>query len=207
MKIGIVGTGNLGTGLARRLWLAGNEVFVGSRDALRGKAIGSHIATSGGGYRRAAEYGPVVVLAVPWLSMDATLNELGGLRGKIVIDPTNPFVDEECTKLEPLEGTSCAEEIQRATGAKVVKCFNHLYAELIHFSGDVGGRAPAVFLCGDDGGAKATVRALAASIGFDPVDAGPLQKARFLEALAGLMAGLAHEQRMGTRRALALLHP
>ncbi len=92
-----------------------------------------------------------------------------------------------------------------AVGAKVVKAFNHVYAPIIHSSPQFGSQNATVFYCGDHADAKATVARLVTEIGFDPVDAGPLKNARYIEPLAELCIQLAYGLRMGTDIAIKLI--
>lgn len=102
--------------------------------------------------------------------------------------------------------TSGAEEIAKmASGAKVVKAFNHVYAQIIHSSPQFGNRKANVFIAGDDIEAKQTVANLIKDIGFEPVDSGPLQNARYLEPLAELCVQLAYAQGKGTDQAMCLI--
>jgi len=89
-----------------------------------------------------------------------------------------------------LDGTSNAEEIQAgARGARVVKAFNTLLGSRMS-DPVVGGVQLDGYLAGDDAAAKATVTELVRSLGFHPVDVGPLVMARALEALALLNINL-----------------
>jgi predicted dinucleotide-binding enzyme len=102
--------------------------------------------------------------------------------------------------------SSGAEEIARwAAGAQMVKAFNHTYAQIIHSSPQFGSQNATVFYCGDDPAAKSTVANLIHDIGFEPVVAGPLQSAHYLEPLAEQVVHLAYALGMGTDQALKLL--
>ena len=94
--------------------------------------------------------------------------------------------------------TSGAEEIARwAPDARVVKAFNHSYAEVLDEGPAFSGGVASVLFCGDDRAAKATVARLISDCGFDPVDAGPLTSARYLEPLALLFVELVRGQKRG----------
>ena len=102
--------------------------------------------------------------------------------------------------------TSGAEEIATwADGAKVVKAFSHNYAQIIHSSPQFGSQRASVFYCGDDLEAKAAVAGLIEAIGFEPVDAGPLRNARYIEPMTELLVQLAYALGMGTDQALKLI--
>jgi predicted dinucleotide-binding enzyme len=187
MKIGIVGTGNMGSGFARALKDT-HEVWMGSRDTERGKQAANETgATGGGSYADAVAGADVVILAIPWGAVDETLPQLGDLAGKVLIDITNPYTAEG---LVPLEGTSTAEEIQKkAGGARVVKGWNHVYS--VNLTRPVvDGVAASVLIAGDDNKAKETAFQIARDMGFDPVDVGELAATRHLERFLKHWGGL-----------------
>jgi 8-hydroxy-5-deazaflavin:NADPH oxidoreductase len=187
MKIGIVGTGNMGSGFARLL-SSKHEVWLGSRDTERGKQAADETgATGGGSYADVVADAELVILAVPWTAVDETLPQLGDLSGKTVLDITNPYTDKG---FAPLEGSSTAEEIQKKlSGANVVKGWNHVFSSVLE-KPEIDGVAQSVFIAGDDASAKEAVNGLARDMGFHPVDAGELEATRSLERLHGVMTGL-----------------
>ena len=193
MNIGIIGTGNMGSGLGK-LWAAkGHMVFLGSRNAEKAKKVASSIGPNarGGTIAEAASFGDAVLLATPWVATADAIEAAGSLEGKILIDCTNPLKAETYFELALGHTTSGAEEIAKwARGAKVVKAFNTVFAEVIHSSPQFGTQNANVFCCGNDAGAKEVVAGLAREIGFDPVDAGPLENARYLEPVAELVIQL-----------------
>jgi len=207
MKVGIIGTGNMGSGLGK-LWAAqGHEVMFGSREPDRAKALARSTAgnVQGGSYAEAAAFGDSVLLAVPWQGVEESVAACGSLSGKILIDCTNPMTPDYM-QLVVGHGTSGAEEIAKmASGARVVKAFNHIYAQIIHSGPQFGNRKANVFIAGDDAEAKQTVANLIRDIGFEPVDSGPLQNARYIEPLAELCVQLAYAQGMGTDQAICLI--
>jgi predicted dinucleotide-binding enzyme len=198
MRIGIVGTGTMASGFARAL-KDKHEVWLGSRDAERGKQAADETgATGGGSYSDAVADADVVILAVPWTAVDQTLPQLGDLSGKTLIDITNPYTAEG---LVPLEGTSTAEEIQKKVpNARVVKGWNHVYGQNVTRAA-VDGVASSVLIAGDDAAAKETVSRIARDMGFDPVDVGELSATRHLERLLGHLGGLG----LGVDRPLKVL--
>lgn len=189
MRIGIIGTGRMASGLGRGWAAAGHRVAFGSRDAARGGSIEE--------VSRSAE---VVVLAVPWAGAEEALRHALPLAGKILVDCTNP--PSPGARAWAGEGSGAERISALAPGARVVKAFNHVYAEIIHSGPRFGFQNATVFYCGDEVEAKETVAGLAEELGFDPVDAGPLRTARYLEPLGELMLQLAHVQGYGTDQAL-----
>ena len=198
MRIGIVGTGNIGLSLGKIWAQNGQEIFFGSRDPVGvvrlADKIGLPVKT--GTYFEAAEFGEAVVLAIPWSSVEETIKILGDLNGKIIIDCTNA-VAPNLGGLLIGHTISAAEKIAEwAVGAQVVKAFNAFDPE---FLPEVPNRnpKPSTFICGDNIQAKSKVSELGEILGYDVVDAGPLKNARFLEPLAMLWIELAYNQGMG----------
>jgi hypothetical protein len=190
MAIGIIGTGSVGTALARGLAAAGRDVVLGSRDpdaAAPDLGAGAdRIETTT--QRDAAERGSAVVLAVPaGVAVDLAGSFSGTLAGTTVVDPTNEYPD-------PGGERSVAERIAAAAPeATVVKCFNTIGAE--HFTDPVvGGETASMFLAGEAGDHRDAVEAMAGDLGFEPVVVGDLGDAGHLEHLARLWIHLARER-------------
>lgn len=203
MKIGIIGAGNVGTGLGKHLAAKGHHVIVSfsrspEKVAEAATAIGG--SARAGSPEDAAAHGEVVIVATPWgITLDTVRGLAHLLSGKIVWDTTNPF---KPTMDELLIGTttSAGEELAKALpGAHVVKAVPP-FAELLHsISMLIDGRKAGVFVCGDDANARKTIVALVQDIDADPVDAGPLKLARFTEPLGMLVTNLAYVQGFGAR--------
>ena len=190
MKIGILGAGNVGGNLGR-LWAArGHDIVFGVRDQGADKAKALLASAQGharlGSLAEAAAFGEIVVLAVPWAAVPATLAQAGDLSGKILVDSTNRIGQPA-----PIGAASGGEEVARlAPGAKVVKAFNIIGAELLA-SPRFDHQSATMFICGDDAQARSVVASLAEELGFEVVDAGPLSSAGMLESLARLWVSLA----------------
>ncbi len=207
MKLAIIGSGNVGGALGK-LWAEkGHDVTFGSRDpsadgvkAAAAAAGGAAIANVAG----AAAGAEVVVIAVPWTAVPATIEAAGDLSGKIILDATNPL-EADLSGLAVDSSTSAAQEIAKlAGGAAVVKAFNSTGAG--NYSNPAfGSQAASMLICGDDDDAKATVAQLTESLGFDVVDAGPLANASSLESLALLWIKLAYVVDLGPEIAWKLL--
>ena len=183
MRIGIIGTGNLGSKLEALFTEVGHDV----------RARGS--ASAG----QAAEHGEVAILALPYNACADALPPLAdALRGKVVVDATNP-INPDWSPME-LGETAAAEHIQALLpDARVVKAFNMVFADVMTPQGlDRGGVPATVFVAGDDMNARATVAALAEEAGFAPVEVGPLSHARFMEGMAHLNIQLALGMGAGT---------
>ena len=196
MKIAILGSDNVGAALGDGWSAAGHNVLYGS----------SNPQKESGGQRKfesieyAVRASEVVVLAVPWDAVEDVLSS-NNVSGKLVIDCTNPI--SPGFELAVGGTTSAGEEVAKlAKGACVVKAFNTTgFGNMRepHF----GKVALTMFYAGDDDSAKEIVRRLIGDIGFEPVDAGPLKMARYLEPMAMLWINLA--MKMGTDIAFQLI--
>lgn len=184
MKIAILGTGNMGAGLATALAGAGHEISLGARDPAKAAALAEQIGHGavGGGIAAAARLADVVILALPFGAAADVIPLAEDLSGKVVVDISNP-VSEDFRSLVVGFTTSAAEEIQKlAPQARVVKAFNTIFAPLLAPQARTG-KTLQVFVAGDDAAAKASVSALAQSIGFEGVEADPLSNSRFIEPI------------------------
>jgi hypothetical protein len=191
VKIAVIGKGNVGSALKSGLERAGHEVRTAGKDPAN--------------VRDAAAWGEVIILAVPFPAIEETVRELGdSVRGKVMVDATNALTADYQLALG--FSTSGAEELQKkAPNAKVVKAFNTVFAQNMA-TGQVKDEALTLFVAGDDAGAKEQVLALGKGMGFDPVDAGPLKNARWLETLGYLNIQLGYMLKMGTQIGFKLVH-
>jgi len=209
MNIAIVGPGKLGSGLAK-LWTRKNhQVYLTfSRDAAKLERVAAelgeraHTAT----VKDAVAKSEVVVLATKWAAIPEALAQAGSLEGKIVLDCTNTMSPRLTADGAP-EVRSCAEVLATmAPGARVIKTFNQAFEQLLHAdSRRFEGQRPTMFYCGDDVDAKKTAAALIDDTDFEPIDAGPLENARYLEAYAILIIRLGHTLGLGTNIAMKLM--
>jgi len=182
MKIAVIGMGNVGGTLGTRWASTGHDVVFGVREPAS----------------------PKVVLATPWESVRDAVAVAGDLRGKVVVDCTNPIAENRSGLTIGLT-TSAGEQVaQWATGARVVKAFNTTGSSNMANPEYAEGKVT-MFICGDDADAKETVSALATELGFDVCDSGPLQMARYLEPLAMAWIKLAYAQGLGRDIAFRLI--
>ena len=133
MKVAIIGTGNMGAGLATELAAAKFEVVIGSRDPAKAAALAEKIGSNaqGGGIAAAVKLADTVILALPYGVISDALRVAGDLSGKTLVDITNP-ISADYKSLVIGHTTSAAEEIQAlAPTAKVVKAFNTIFASLL----------------------------------------------------------------------------
>jgi 8-hydroxy-5-deazaflavin:NADPH oxidoreductase len=208
MKIGIIGSGNVGGTLGTRWAKAGHQVTFGSRDpgAVDFKQLLARAGSNAraGTLQDAAKSGEVLLLATPWPVTKEIVQGLGDLTGKVVIDATNPLLPD-LSGLAVGANTSGAEQVAAWTrGAKVVKAFNTVGSNIMEKPA-FGADKAVLFFCGDDAGAKGKVKQLADELGFEGVDAGPLTHARLLEPFALLWISLAFKAGLGREFAFKLL--
>jgi 8-hydroxy-5-deazaflavin:NADPH oxidoreductase len=200
MKITVIGAGNMGAAFVKQLVLAGHQVSVTARDAAKAASVAAaHSGAKAVNATGAANGADAVVLATGYGDAVAALQSVGDLKGKVVIDITNPLT-ADYMGLTLGHSTSAAEEIEKAvSGAEVVKAFNTVFAQVLSEGPDFGnGRKVSVFVASDSDRAKQAARTIAESIGFDVVDAGGLKNARYLEPLAGLNIYLGYGAGLGT---------
>ena len=188
MRIGIIGSGNIGATAARLLAAAGHEVALshaGGPESLRDQVAALGPRARAVTVEEAAEFGEVLILAIPWRSRGDL--PAGLMRGKIVVDAMNPYRPDG--KLYDLGESTSSEEVAKAVpGARLVKGLNHLRAKDLATRGapdrPIEART-ALFLAGDDQEAKAVVAGLVDDIGFAPADTGTLREGGRLQQAGG----------------------
>lgn len=206
MKIGIIGSGNMGSGLGKIWAKKGHEViFSYSRSQEKLKSLAAALPNAKAGTPEEAAQADVVLLSVRWSDVPDALKQAGTLNNRIVIDCTNPL-KQDLSGLELGFTSSAAEEIARmAPGSRVVKAFNTAFAQVYEEKSRLfGSRRASMLYCGD-AEAKTVVAKLIMDVGFDPVDCGPLTAARLLEPVAMLVITLGYGMKMGTNMALNLI--
>jgi len=210
MQIAIVGAGNMARGIATRLLAGGHTVTITAKDATKAEALAAGLTGDvRAGDDTVVDGAEVVVLAVPFDAAKELAAAYGPrLNGKILVDISNP-VKPSLDGLVVAPGTSAAAAIAKAAGegARVVKAFNTTFASTL-IAGDVDGTPLDVFIAGDDEAARKQVADLAASGGLNPVDVGPLEWARALEAFQLLhMALQLRNDALGWASAIKILTP
>jgi predicted dinucleotide-binding enzyme len=171
VKIGVIGAGRIGGGVARQLASAGHAIKLSfSRDRARLEHLAQELGsrTSAGTPAEAVAFGEVVVISVPWSVLLEALEQAGSLASKIVIDTTNQYGGPPL----PAEGETAAHfNATRMNGARYTKSFNTLTSA---FQADAAGRQGdervVQWLCGDDEAAKQIVARLIEDAGFVPAD-------------------------------------
>jgi len=199
MRIAVIGAGQLGSALGTRLGSLGHTVLYGVRDPEDPKYAGLEVES----LLEAVEGADIIVLAVPWHAARDAATALGDVADRIVIDATNPLTPDRTLVLHP-DGSGAEHIACWLTGGRVVKAFNTTGSGNLRDSRYSGG-TPVMLIAGDDPEARRIVMDLAAGIGFDPVDAGPLNAARDLEHLGCLWVRLAYGSGLGRDIAFGLL--
>ena len=206
MKIGILGSGNMGRSLGT-LWAEqGHEVFFGARTQGKGQQIAEQVGhnTQGGTNTAAAEFGDVLLYTIRGVDPAAVLSTTEVLDSKVLIDCNNFEIPAEFA-YEPITDSLAEILADQAPSAKVVKAFNTMAQEVFELSPQpLGQHNVSVFLAGDDTTAKQAVAQLAQEIGFNPIDCGPLRQARLLEGLGNFIRLMIIGQGMGPYATLSV---
>jgi predicted dinucleotide-binding enzyme len=198
MNIGILGSGLMGGKLGTLFARAGHDVvfsYARSQEKLKGLARDAGGRARAGSPREAAQEADVLLLAVHWSRVDDVLKQAGHLVGKLILSCSLPMNADD-TELVVAHTSSGAEELARRTpGARVVAAFNTVPSEVLFsvFEGRSSASRPSLVYCGDDARSKGPAARLISDVGFDPVDAGPLRIARYMEPFGLLVAQLAYE--------------
>ncbi|MDB5551289.1 MAG: hypothetical protein JWL86_1273 [Rhizobium sp.] len=176
MSIGIIGAGSIGSAFARALARSSiHATIANSRgpESLSGLAKELSPWIEAGTVVQAAS-ADIVLVAVPWTKLPKALAGLPAWGGRIVIDANNPIEAPLFTPAE-LDGRLSTEIVaDLVPGARVVKAFNHLLANLLGSDPHFEGGSRVLFFSGDDASAKADVAALITKLGFFGIDLGPI---------------------------------
>jgi predicted dinucleotide-binding enzyme len=191
MRIGVIGSGEVGASLASGLRRHGHEVMRGSRDPAKLKewSEGEGKGVTLGNLAETARFGEIVILAVKGTGAEEAVRQAGldNLAGKVVLDTTNPIADAP-----PRDGVigfftgpneSLMERLQAlAPAARFVKSFSCVGNDLM-VDPKLKGGPPTMFICGNDAEAKQTTTKLLQEIGWETMDCGTAVAARAIEPL------------------------
>ncbi len=177
MKVGILGTGEVGQALAQGFTRHGHQVKLGHRDPTLS-------------YADAAKFGEIALLCTPWTGTESAikLTDPNNLAGKVVIDVTNPFKPTPAAPFALALGfdDSGGEQVQRwLPKSRVVKAFNTVGNSLM-VDPKLPGGPPDMFIAGNDAAAKRTVTQICTECGWNVADIGGIDGSRLLEPLAAL---------------------
>jgi hypothetical protein len=202
MKIAVIGAGNVGKALGKAWARRGHDVTYGVRQPGDAKHAGLKTAS----IAEAARAAEAILLATAWDGTEAALKAAGDLSTKLLLDATNPLaLGPQGIGLALGHTNSGGEQVAAwAKGAAVFKTLNTTGFNNMENSGGYA-QKPAMFFAGDDSAKRATVAALIADLGFEPIDAGPLHNARLLEPYAMLWIDLAMKRGQGRDIAFALM--
>jgi predicted dinucleotide-binding enzyme len=211
MKIGIIGTGNIGGTLARKLARLGHDVSIANS---RGPETLARLAAETGAtavsVAQAARAWGVVIVSIPEkniMSLPAGLFAGTSARA-VIVDTGNYYPLQRDGRIDGIEsGTTESRWVSQQLGRPVVKAFNNIYAEHLRKLGKPAGTPGRIALpiAGDDARAKAVVQRLIDEIGFDSVDAGGLDES--WRQQPGTPVYGTDFDAAGVRRALSLARP
>ncbi|GAB4256022.1 MAG: hypothetical protein Kow00122_14210 [Thermoleophilia bacterium] len=190
-SVSIIGAGNMAAAIAGIAAKSGVAVQILARDPDKAVAVASSVGASAG---RVGDplTGEIVVLAVPYSAVaELTATYRDELSGRIVVDITNP-VDPATwdSLLVPADSSAAGQIAEVIPDARVLKAFNTTFAGTLA-AGRVGGKPTTVLVAGDDPEAKSTLIDIVNSSGLRALDAGPLARARELEAIGFMQIKLA----------------
>jgi predicted dinucleotide-binding enzyme len=191
MKVGILGSGDVGKALANGFIKHGYEVMVGTRspEKLSGWKAKTGKNARVGSFVETAAFGELLVLAAKGTAAKETLKIAGAehLKGKTIIDTTNPIAEappeKGVLKFFTSLDNSLMEQLQAAyPAARFVKAFSSVGNALM-VNPDFGGIKPTMFICGNDANAKKDTGKILGQFGFEVEDLGGVEAARAIEPL------------------------
>jgi hypothetical protein len=191
MKIGILGTGDVGRALGNGFIDLGHEVMIGGRSANNEKAQAwvksAGKKASAGTFADAAGFGEIVAICTLGAATEEVLKQAGpsNLNGKLVLDATNPldFSQGMPPRLAINGNDSLGERVQKwLPGAHVVKAFNTV-GNAMMYKPKLAGGPPTMFIAGNDEGAKKKASGLLTEFGWEVSDIGGIESSRYLEAM------------------------
>jgi 8-hydroxy-5-deazaflavin:NADPH oxidoreductase len=182
LKIGIIGSGNIGSALGEFWIKAGHEVLFSSRhpEQLQGLVTRLGPKAHAGTTREAATFGDVILVSVPYAALPEIGRDLAKeLPGKIVLDTCNPVPNRDGKMAEEAraKGTGIASP-EYLRGARLVRAFNTLGVQRLRSAAFREGERVAIPIAGDDKAAIEVASRLVVDAGFDPVLIGPLTTAK-----------------------------
>ena len=187
VKVGVLGSGDVGKSFARAFAALGHEVMIGSRSPEKLNEFASGTAgVRSGTFEEAAKFGDLIALATLGTATTEALRLAGtqNFDGKVLIDATNPLDFSTGAPRLAVSGTSASEEVQKwLPGAHVVKAFN-IVGNAHMVDPQFPGGPPDMFIAGNDAGAKETVTGILRDFGWDVIDLGGIESSRYLESLA-----------------------
>lgn len=188
-KVGILGSGVVGQTLAKGFIKHGHEVMIGTNDAKKREQLKADTNAQTGTFEETARYGDIIVLAVKGTAALAALDKAGpeNLKGKTIIDTTNPIADAPpdngVLRFTTSLDNSLMEQLQKKVpDAHFVKAFSSIGSPFM-VNPDFKTK-PSMFICGNNEHAKAEVRKVLDKFGLETEDMGGVEAARAIEPLA-----------------------
>jgi predicted dinucleotide-binding enzyme len=198
MRVGILGSGLMGGKLGTLFARAGHDVvfsYARSEEKLKRLARDAQGDARAGTPGEAARDADALLLAVRWSQVDEVVEQAGDVSGKVIVNCSLPM-NRDDTELVLAHIFSGAEAlVNRIPGAHIVSAFGTVPSEVLFpvFEARSNANRPSLLYCGDHQGAKDIAATLIRDVGFDPVDAGPLRIARYMEPFGLLVGQLAYE--------------
>jgi predicted dinucleotide-binding enzyme len=193
MRIGVIGSGQVGQVLAAGLKKHGYDVKIGSRTPAKLSGFSKSAAINAATFADVAAWAEGVVLAVKGAAAEAAVREAGAEKvdGKLVLDTTNPISNEPpedgVLRFFTSPNDSLMERLQTAfPRAHFVKAFNSVGSALMVNPDFPGSVKPTMFYCGNDTDAKSAVATIIGQFGWEPADMGTAKAARAIEPLCQL---------------------
>jgi predicted dinucleotide-binding enzyme len=185
LRIGVIGTGNIGGTLATHWARAGHELVISGLDPEALKPLAARLGAKVrvGTPREAAAFGEVVLISVPYGALPQVGRDYAReLAGKVVIDTGNPYPQRDGAMADEArrEGTGVASA-RYLPGVRLVRAFNAIAWTNLRDLGNRAGTKVAIPLAGDDSSALAVASGLVRDAGFDPVVVGGLSQARLFD--------------------------
>jgi predicted dinucleotide-binding enzyme len=198
MRVGILGSGLMGAKLGTLFARAGHDVvfsYARSEGKLKKLAREAQGNARAGTPGEAARDADALLLAVHWSRLDDVLKQAGDVSGKFILTCSLPMSAND-TGLVVAHTSSGAEALaKKVKRAHVVSAFGTVPSEVLFdvFEAKRKAKRPSLLYCGDHQGAKDVAATLIRDVGFDPVDAGPLRIARYMEPFSLLIGQLAYD--------------
>lgn len=193
-KIGIIGAGHIGQALATHLAKTSHQILLTNSRGV--ESLRETVAAIGGNLRAAdldetIKEADLLFIAVPWSKMPELSNKLKALNGKVLVDASNNIVSVNPFRLADMGGRTTGEfNAGLFSTHRVVKAFNTLAAATLAKPSGTGESQTVIFLSGDDGGAKAEVKAIIQNMGFAAIDLGSHKEGGKLQDVGGPLSGI-----------------
>ncbi len=184
LKIGVIGSGRIGSALGGVWVKSGHQVMFSSRTIENDRKLAASLGPNAraGTPQEAAAFGDVLVIAVPYRAMPDVGKELGdAVKGKIVIDPSNPIPgrDGEIATWAREKGAGAASA-ELLPGARIVRAFNAIGYARMAKAHETPGERIGMPMAGDDAKAIEVASRLVREIGYEPVLVGGLAMGKYL---------------------------